>query len=108
MSYTTSIRRILADIFRTSPRESFENCRALKRARSYRRSGHRRRIEQREIVVDAPAIRPRLGAAARDIEDQAEQVPAGFLDGLLAGGNAARIEIDQILPAPRKLAAGRD
>src|SRR5436309_14900496 len=58
--------------------------------------------------MNAPAVGPHLGASAGDLEDQAEQVPAGFLDGSLAGGDAAGVEIDQVLPAPRELAAGRD
>src|SRR3954464_15238393 len=50
-------------------------------------SRHRCGIEQGQIVVDAPAVRPRFGAAARDVEDQLEQLPAGLLDRHLAGGD---------------------
>ena len=40
-------------------------------------------------------------------QDQAEQLPAGFLDRRFAGGDAAGVEVDQVLPAPRQFAARR-
>ena len=62
-----------------------------------------KRVSQRargQVVVNAPAVGPHLGATARHIEDQAEQIPAGLLDRRFAGGDAAGVKIDQVLPAP--------
>src|SRR5262249_30275092 len=80
---------VVRTTFKTSPDNA--RSRVAFRSRTYKLravaaplSGYRRGIEQRQIVVDAPAIRPRLGAAARNVEDQAEQLPAGFFDGHLA------------------------
>src|ERR1700675_2157361 len=70
-------------------------------------SGYRPRREQRQIVMNAPAVGPYFGAAARNVEDQAEQVPAGLLDRGFAGGDAAGVEVDQILPAARQFGARR-
>src|ERR1700687_4929295 len=55
-------------------------------------SGHRSRREQSEIVMNAPAVGPHLGAATRNLQNQAEQVPARLLDGGFAGGDAAGVE----------------
>ena len=73
-----------------------------------RPSGYGRRIEQREIVVDAPMVGPDLLAAARDVQNQAKQFPAGFFDRHFAGRDAASVEVDQVFPAPRQFAAGGD
>ena len=58
--------------------------------------------------MNAPTVGPHLCAATGDIEDQAEQFPAGFFNRHLAGRDAASIEIDQVFPAPRQFAAGCD
>src|SRR6202171_2047906 len=69
-------------------------------------SGHRSRREQSEIVMNAPAVGPHLGAATRNLQNQAEQVPAGLLDGGFAGGDAAGVGIDQVLPAALEFGLG--
>ena len=59
---------------------------------------HRARIEQRKRVGEPPVFGPGL-AAARHVEHQTEQFPADLLDRRFAGGDAAGIHVDQIVPA---------
>ena len=61
-------------------------------------SGHRAGVEQGQGVVQPPVIRPGLLAPAGDVQDQLEQLPADLLDRRLTGGDAAGIEVDQIVP----------
>ncbi len=46
-------------------------------------SGNRRGVEQRDRVVDAPAVRARLRPPARDIEDEAEEVHADLANRII-------------------------
>ena len=77
-------------------------------ARQHRPSGHGRRIEQGQRVMQLPLLGPGAAASARHVEHGAEQLPAELLDGGVAGGDAAGIDIHQIMPAPRQFASGRD
>src|SRR5216684_2779622 len=70
-------------------------------------SGHRPRSEQSEIVMNPPVVGPHLGPAARNLQNQPEQVPASLLDRGFAGGDAAGVEIDQVLPAAREFGSCR-
>src|SRR4051794_20831787 len=72
------------------------------------RSGNRTGIEQREIVGNPPSLGPNLLAAARDIQDELEEVPSGLLDGSLPGRDPACIEVDEVGPALGELSSGRN
>ena len=49
--------------------------------------------------MQAEPVGGRLLAAAGHLEDQLEQLPADLGDTRLAGGDAAGVEIDEVVPA---------
>src|SRR6202167_4338585 len=59
---------------------------------------HRPRIKGRQCIRQSPMLRPRLLAAAGHFENKAEQLPADFFDSGVAGGDAAGVDIDQVVP----------
>ena len=69
---------------------------------------HRPGVERRERVAEAPVLGPGLLAAAGDVQHEAEQLPADLLDGGIAGGDAAGVDIDQIVPFFGERGARRD
>ena len=54
-----------------------------------RDSGERRRIEERQVVVDPVHFGPGLLPPASDVEVVVEQLPADLLDGAAATGDPA-------------------
>src|SRR5215831_10142675 len=68
-------------------------------------SGDRRRIEEGERVLEAPPLRPGLAATAGNLEHCMKQVPTDLLDAGFTCRNAAGIEIDEVVPAAREIAA---
>src|SRR6185369_2549516 len=71
-------------------------------------SGHRSRVEQDERVLQLPLLRPRLLPAAGDVEHQPEQLPADVLDRRFAVGDAAGVDVHQVVPAAREIGPRRD
>ena len=51
-------------------------------------------VEEGEVVVEAPVVGPGLLAAAGDLEDEVEDLPADLFDGGLAGGDGAGVDVD--------------
>src|SRR5688572_13051328 len=70
-----------------------------------RDSGERRRVEERQVVVDPVHFGPGLLPPAGDIEVVVEQLPADLLDGAMAAGDPARVDVDQVRPALGELGA---
>ncbi|SPE26666.1 membrane hypothetical protein [Candidatus Sulfopaludibacter sp. SbA3] len=62
---------------------------------------HRAGIERREGVGQAPVFGPGFTAPGH-LENEVEEMPAHFFDGGLSGGDAAGIDIDQVVPLLRQ------
>lgn len=65
-------------------------------------------VEGGERVVEAPVVGPGFLTAGGDVEDEVEKIPAGGLDGGLAGGDTAGVEINQVGPFFGESGAGTD
>src|SRR5664280_847171 len=82
-----------------SSRKSHLLCSSLGHCYSGSALGNRRRIEERQLVVQTPTIRPCLFATAGYVKNQLEELCADLLDGGVAGGDQACIQIDEIDPS---------
>lgn len=71
-------------------------------------SGHRCRIEQHQRVMQFPVLSPSLLATAGNIEHQAKEFPAHFFNRGRAIGDGTRVDIHQVVPATREVAACGD
>jgi hypothetical protein len=56
-------------------------------------------VEEGEVVVEAPVVGPGLFVAAGYFQDEVEDLPAHLLDGGLAGGDGAGVDVDEVGPA---------
>jgi hypothetical protein len=72
---------------------------ALSKATVWPISGHRRRIEQHQGVVQAPTFSPGFLATAGHIENELEQLHAHFFNRLGAIGNRACVDVHEVVPA---------
>src|SRR5262245_49001398 len=68
-------------------------------------SGHGRGVEQHEGVVQLPLLGPGLLLAAGHVEHEAEELPAHVFDRGLAIGDAAGVDVHQVVPAACQVAA---
>jgi len=85
-------------------RDRGDNVRAVLSA-GERDSGERRRVEERQVVVEPVHFGPGLLPPASDVEVVVEQLPADLLDGAAAAGDPARVDVDQVGPALGELGA---
>src|SRR5262249_4185247 len=73
--------------------------------RCHSASGDGRRIEECERVFEAPPLRPALTATAGNLEHRMKQVPTDLVDAGFTCSDATGIEVDEVVPAARELAA---
>ena len=71
-------------------------------------SGNRRGIEDAQVVVEAVLVGVGLLHAAGHVQNQVEQLGAHVGDGLLAGGDGAGVDVDEVKPVLLHLVAGAD
>lgn len=69
------------------------------------RSGHRRRVEQYQIVVQTQAFGAGLLVTAGHVQIELEDVPAQLLQGHAPGDDLPGVDVDQIRPALGQLRA---
>src|SRR5947208_2234888 len=67
----------------------------------------RSRIERGQRIIQTPMVAPSLLAAACDIEEKTENLPADILDARMTGRDTAGIDIDQIVPTLGQRSARR-
>src|SRR5450830_1091383 len=68
-------------------------------------SSNRRRVEQRNVVMQLVLLGPGLLLPTGHIQVEVKQLPTQLLNGRAPGGNAPGVNIDQVRPALRQLRA---